>query len=227
MKLTTTATALFAAFAPLSHAATLRSTLKAAEPTKAFDLSSLFAFLEESGPAKFAPVKEEKTDDGSRAFLSITGLLHSVTDEDIAILEASALQTFEDSFGEFGRAPKSFRVRGAVEPLKLGSKLGDPCMYCPPDDDSFGTESKGVANILLVEIEVDVSSKLTDPCMYCPPDDDGFEAVATPDMDQVNSEFAKALCAKLQTSGSANFAEVGECAMNFNFPSTQNLEHAG
>jgi hypothetical protein len=185
-----------------------------------------FTFLEQPGH-KAAPVEAIRhKDKTSQAFLSITGLPKKLSKKDLAIIDASAIEAYKDAYE--GHSLKSISARGIIDMPKKSlaskqcincpsgdEKLAWPCMFCPPDDDSFElTADEG--KIILLDVEVGAQW----PCMFCPPDDDSFE-LASPDLKYVNTAFSKALCSKLRNSGSTNLAKADDCAMEFFYePST-------
>jgi hypothetical protein len=78
------------------------------------------------------------------------------------------------------------------------------CTHCRPDDDAAA--------------EVKVCKHCVERCTHCRPDDDSFEANRAQHVAQhelMEAAFKKSLCAKLQNSGSANFANVHGCDFSF------------
>ena len=180
-----------------------------------------FSFLEEPGH-KVAPLEMmHNKDKTAQGFLSLTGLLHDLSKKDIAIIQATATTLYNKAFSKTGFTLKSVNARGAIqvpnqtENVKqclncpdAADKLAWPCMFCPPDDDSF---SQHKANVLLLDVEV--GSKW--PCMFCPPDDDSFQQLSSSELESINKAFSETLCSELRMTGSTNLAAVDDCAMNF------------
>ena len=180
-----------------------------------------FSFVEDPGH-KVAPLEMiHNKDETGQGFLSLTGLLHDLSKKDIAIIQATAAALYNKAFSKTGFTLKAVNARGAIQvPEKTenvkqclncpdaAEKLAWPCMFCPPDDDSF---SQHKSNVLLFDVEV--GSKW--PCMFCPPDDDSFQQLSSSELENINKAFSETLCFELRKSGSTNLAAVDDCAMKF------------
>jgi hypothetical protein len=181
--------------------------------TEARDCS--FSFLNMPGQAEEnLPIVEQSNGQNSEAQLTLQGTLNDLSEKDLQVLDESIVSAYNEAFSSAGYKLESFKT---VADLELPSNVSwDPyCRLCPPDTDAVKV---GSAKLI-------VASAATlgwDPyCRLCPPAEDATVA-ATPELSDaklafLHTAFEKTLCAKLQNSGEANFANVSGCSFRFVF----------
>jgi hypothetical protein len=130
------------------------------------------------------------------------GILHDFSYDDIALINKSVQEAYNDAFSTVGYSLGSFE---AVNYLDVFAGCWWPgctseCRLCPNDDDMA---SLGEAKLIVAKM-----------APLCPNDNVGPPAVNKAKLEFIHEAFEKALCAKLANSGSANFANVQGCSFS-------------
>jgi hypothetical protein len=155
------------------------------------------------------------------AQVSLKGLLHDFSAADTLIFNHAVTSAYNDAFSAAGYSVGSIEAVADIDMDAVSgsaptstiilANVSDGCPHCaakeafapvkhcrncPPDDDAFGVKH----------------------CRNCPPDDDNMsydQSKHVAQHEHMEAAFKKALCSKLQTSGSANFANVHACDFGF------------
>jgi hypothetical protein len=135
-----------------------------------------------------------------QAQVTLKGLLHDFTEEDTAIFNEAVAAAYNDAFLSAGHSIGSVQAVADVDMVSVSQ-----CRYCKPDDDMLTAPTS--SKVILAHVGVG-------QCRYCKPDDDSYD-VERSQHDLMEAAFKKTVCVKLQSSGSANFANVHGCDFSF------------
>jgi hypothetical protein len=131
--------------------------------------------------------------------VTMDGTLHDFSQDDITLINRSAMEAYDEAFLSADYALGNFEVVASVKkgkPERPGSRLECHILEC--DDDNMA--SLGETKLIAAKI-----------APLCP-----IEGAAPPDkaklLEFLHEAFEKALCAKLANSGSAQFANVKNCS---------------
>ena len=171
-----------------------------------------FSFLNMPGQAEEnLPIVEQSNGQNAEVQLTLQGTLHDLSEKDMKIIDGSIVSAYNEAFSSAGYKLKSFET---VSDIELPSNVSwDPtCRLCPPN-----TESMRMGSTNLIVATADTLG--WDPtCRLCPPAEDVTVAeLSDAKLAFLHTAFEKTFCAKLQKSGSANFANVSGCSFRFVF----------
>ena len=132
----------------------------------------------------------------TQATVSVTGLLHDLTIDELAIIDNSLAEVYNDAFKGTGSSVSTGQCHGCVEQCHGCVTKVEQCHGCV--EQCHGCGSK----VVVVDTQIE-------QCHGC-----GLE-VGSPEYNFALSAMSNALCAKLRNSGSANLANADGCAINF------------
>jgi hypothetical protein len=189
-----------------------------------------FSFVEKPGNSgvteKLSPVesayavassaiKETMTE----AQIIMTGLLHDFSDADRELINQSILAAHSEAFASTDYSLKSFNMEGDVD-FRYFPFDWPRCRICK-NNTATDTVVTLITAVAVAAVDHKNDGGLGQPakCRLCKDDDALATAAAggasVKKLASMHEAFEKSICTKLNTSGSANFANAHDCSFRF------------